>query len=966
MKRSRSPHDPRPSRSSHLATLAIALASAALYAAGCSGDDGSQGPAGPPGSGLTNTTLEQGDDLPGVQLTVTGLSGGTAAGGRFRVGDHLSFTYTLLKDDGSTWDLSEFGFARALVSGPTFNYQRVLAEVTDLGAESTANADGSYTYRFAAAIPATYLAPLNDSASFGAGDGELTGDALLDGTYTLGVYVGWNYTVDGEAKRAAGNATYDFVVGNSGAVEHREVVKQDNCNRCHADLQAHGGLRHDVSLCVLCHTAGSEDKNTPSVAGGTPGASIDFKVMIHKIHSGEHLPSVLGVGTNPDGSRNYAAGATPYQLIGFGDALHDYSEIAFPAWPNGQVAMPRDQGYTALSAPNKTTEDTIRTGPANCAVCHGDPDGSGPLTSPAQGDQHRTQPSRAACGACHDDVDWGVPYTANGQTMPAVADDSNCVLCHETTGNALAVAEAHLHPLNDSTFDAGVVTRITAVDEAGANNGDGRIQTGEKVAITFALEDDSGAALVPSTVSNLTVIVSGPTTNYNVVLNHVIPVAALSGAQPYTVNLPEPVFLERVGVSTGALETFTTARTPHWNVSGATTTVLTRTATAGGSSTLSSATSAPQNYLDVADATGFARDDYIVVDDTTADEEYLRIQTVDGTRLWFGQTGSTGYPYGLTRAHAAGATVKEVTLTTKTVTTQYTLNATTGVITEVAEFGAGNVVLCSYTSDFVMPSVYPLAINDTPTIDETNGKWTGKPIVDGTYSVGIWTSRTLTLSLYGESNSYRSASDAALADFQVGAATVAHPYDFISSGQNCYNCHQDLAFHGFGRRGFEACVLCHGTAGIEDRPQYVAPNAPATAGNTANFRTLLHKIHMGEELANASTYEFVGFGSGSYPNNFGVSGFGEIRFPTMPGGARNCEICHGAGNTAFHEPSDRAHPTDQGSPVKRWLAVCGACHDGSDAQAHITVQTTSGGAESCGVCHGEDGEWSVERVHKSY
>ena len=38
--------------------------------------------------------------------------------------------------------------------------------------------------------------------------------------------------------------------------------------------------------------------------------------MIHKIHNGEHLPSVNGVATNPDGTRNYDATPTPYILVG--------------------------------------------------------------------------------------------------------------------------------------------------------------------------------------------------------------------------------------------------------------------------------------------------------------------------------------------------------------------------------------------------------------------------------------------------------------------------------------------------------------------------------------------------------------------------------------------------------------------------------------------------------------------------
>ena len=49
-----------------------------------------------------------------------------------------------------------------------------------------------------------------------------------------------------------------------------------------------------------------------------------------------------------------------------------------------------------------------------------------------------------------------------------------------------------------------------------------------------------------------------------------------------------------------------------------------------------------------------------------------------------------------------------------------------------------------------------------------------------------------------------------------------------------------------------------------------------------------------------------------------------------------------------------------------YKSICGACHDSTDAQAHIQVQTTGAGAESCGVCHDADAEWSVERVHRAY
>jgi hypothetical protein len=79
---------------------------------------------------------------------------------------------------------------------------------------------------------------------------------------------------------------------------------------------------------------------------------------------------------------------------------------------------------------------------------------------------------------------------------------------------------------------------------------------------------------------------------------------------------------------------------------------------------------------------------------------------------------------------------------------------------------------------------------------------------------------------------------------------------------------------------------------------------------------------------------------------------------------QNCNKCHG--NDAWHEPRPRAHPTDQIEPIRRWTAVCGACHDSTDAQAHISVQTDALGNESCGVCHSAGREWNVERVHRPY
>jgi hypothetical protein len=888
--------------------------------------------------------------------------------------------YRLLKSDGTRWNLSEMDFARILLSGPASNYQRVIPEQSDVLARSVQRSDGSYDYSFADPLPAAYLAPLNDSADPLASEGERTGQDLIEGTYTVGLAFAWNYEVSKRPFVDAGNATADFRLGGSAVLLHREVVDQASCERCHVQLQYHEGRWRDVTACLLCHTSGAEDGNDPAVESGTPGVSIDFRVLMHKLHNARHLPSLYGVTTTDDGRRDYTAPPKPYRLARADGTVRDFSEVGFPVWPNRTIPMIKDTFWSSRTPAEQAVEDVIRTGVTDCSVCHGGPLGSGLPPGPAQGGLAYAEPSIRSCYACHDDMVVGFPYVSNQVDadppgMAAQFDSSQCKTCHSPFGSfpgesgGITVEGSHRHPIKDPFFHNfnqvhGLHVEIESLSEHGASDGDGRIDPGERVEVEVSMKDDQGGDVPVSDVAKITAIVSGPTSNANLVLVADVPKGSLTLPQPFRFRLPELRQLELVGRSTAATgDVFTTSSAPHLSFTGSLTVVRVRTGTSGGASALAAAAIPPQNFADVANASGFQRDDFVVVDDGTPDEEYARIQLVDGNRLWFSSPAAPAYPPGLLRAHAAGATVQEVSLVQKFPFVDYALDANAGTITEITEFGAGNAVLVTYTTEFAMPSAYPLPLNASPGLDETSGKWTGKSLVDGTYTLTITAYRDVAWDFFGETNTLYDTSPPATRDFLVGSADRVEPYAAIDSPTSCYRCHTDIWFHEGRYRGFETCIACHGQAGSEDRPRYVAANAPSTDGVTVNFRSLLHKIHRGKMLASA--FRVVGEGAGPYPDNFQVATFDEYQFPAMPRATAQCAKCHGDASTAWLAPSNRDHPSEQGSPVLAWRIVCAACHDGASTLAHFEDELGPGGQDVCQDCHAPGaGDEAVDVAHK--
>ena len=142
------------------------------------------------------------------------------------------------------------------------------------------------------------------------------------------------------------NSIYDFIPNDQDATpDSYKIVANVSCNECHEKFGFHGGDRVSVDYCVTCHNPGSTDANSTN--------TVDFKVMIHKIHSGENNPEVEAGGE--------------YAIWGFRNTKHDYSDVLYP-------------------------QDTV-----NCIKCH---DGTDPETP--EGDNWKNEPSEAACGSCHE------------------------------------------------------------------------------------------------------------------------------------------------------------------------------------------------------------------------------------------------------------------------------------------------------------------------------------------------------------------------------------------------------------------------------------------------------------------------------------------------------------------------------------------------------------------------------------
>jgi OmcA/MtrC family decaheme c-type cytochrome len=262
-------------------------------------------------------------------------------------------------------------------------------------------------------------------------------------THTIGIYASRVLTAFNLGTDYA-SAEFNFVPNGAKVVKIHDIIKTASCNSCHDQLSWHGGRRRGIEMCVLCHTQQNVDTTT--------GGSLDLKVMIHEMHMGASLPSVVA--------------GTPLIINGT-----DFSKVVYPADPGD---------------------------PRRCETCHSQ------TTGATQATAYLTEPTRAACGACHDDVNFatGVNHPGGPQF-----DDNECATCHIPQGEIdfdASIKGAHVAPTASSLL-GGLAVAITKVSNGTA---------GTAPVVAFTVLDGKGNPLALSALGSISFTMAGPTTDF--------------------------------------------------------------------------------------------------------------------------------------------------------------------------------------------------------------------------------------------------------------------------------------------------------------------------------------------------------------------------------------------------------------------------------------------------------------------
>ena len=279
-------------------------------------------------------------DLPGTTFQILSVTGAAP-------GKSPTVTFSIKDKAGNPILPSDMTRCSLVLAGPTSDYTTAVSE----DVRKAQGGNGVYTWTFTNTIPA------NATGSYSVGIEGYRNVTLLPGT-TQAVTV-----------RDAGlNQVVYFSVDGSPVQPRRQVVSIDKCNSCHLKLSMHGSNRNQIQQCVQCHNPTKTDAN---------GTAIAFKLMIHRIHTGENLQIP------------YTVGSTDMTKIVFPGDRRDCAKCHV----NNSEQLPLPATELAVSTP-KEAYSPLGPASAACLGCHTD-------TSSYAHAYSMTTSIGEACASCH-------------------------------------------------------------------------------------------------------------------------------------------------------------------------------------------------------------------------------------------------------------------------------------------------------------------------------------------------------------------------------------------------------------------------------------------------------------------------------------------------------------------------------------------------------------------------------------
>ncbi len=294
-------------------------------------------------------------ELPGTNFEILSVTNSAP-------GQSPTVTFKITNDAGQDVPPSTMGRLALVMSGNSRDFSEFVSENPSSAA---ANGAGAYAYTLQAPIPA---------------------DA--NGTWAVGIEGYQNATVlagtqqERSVRHAGDNKVFYFAVTDAEPVARRAVVAQENCDSCHYDLDIHGSNRNAVEHCVLCHNPNTSDVARRPAEEGLP-ETVNFKEMIHKIHTGEEL-------------------GEEYVIYGFGGTPHNFGEVVYPndrrncqaCHIDGTEQLPLQADLLPTMAPRELINPTPPVSGA-CLSCHRD------LSAAAHADLNTSPNYGEACDVCH-------------------------------------------------------------------------------------------------------------------------------------------------------------------------------------------------------------------------------------------------------------------------------------------------------------------------------------------------------------------------------------------------------------------------------------------------------------------------------------------------------------------------------------------------------------------------------------